>query len=433
MKRFRLGRYAAVLLGLALVAGACSSDDDEATETEDTTETTEAAETEDTTAEEPADEGEGEEEEAMAEGGLSGLTVVDDLTFTVELESADAEFPLQLSYNAYYPMPSVALEDPAAFEEAPIGNGPFEIDGTWDHDISIKVVPYADYAGTDSADVSSVTFNIYEDSTTTGYLDLQAGVNDFVTLVPAEQTAAAREEFGDRFAESANTGFYYYGFPSYLDDQYPLELRRALSMALDRQLLIDAILDGSRLPAHSVIPPSLTGARDEVCDSWNFDPEGAQAAFAEFGGLEALGDDPLIVWFNTSASHEQIAEAVTGQWRDVLGIENIEFQNLEFSEYLPLLDNQEVTGVFRLGWGMDYPSPLNFLEPLYASYNAPPVGSNNTNYNSDVFDQAIADGKAAVAVEGNLADGVPFYQAAEDQLCADAQVMPIYFSKNIYA
>ncbi len=431
MNRFRLGRFAAVLMGLALVASACSSDDDDATgtETESSTETTEAMEDEtDTTAEDESTGG------AAAGGGtLSGLAVVDDTTFTVELESPDPEFPLTLSYNAFYPMPSVAFEDPAAFEEAPVGNGPFMMDGVWDHDVSIKVVPYADYAGTDPADVSSVTFNIYEDSVTTGYLDLQAGVNDFVKSVPAEQIAAAQEEFGDRYAESDNTGFYYYGFPTYLEDQYPLELRRALSMALDRQLLIDAILDGSRVAANSVVPPSLQGARDDVCDSWNFDADAARAEFEAFGGLEALGDEPLIVWFNTSTSHEQIAEAVTGQWREVLGIENIEFQNLEFSEYLPLLDNKEVTGPFRLGWGMDYPSPLNFLEPLYASYNIPPVGSNNVNYMNPEFDQALADGKAALAESGELADAIPFYQQAEDLLCADAQVLPIYFSKNQYA
>ena len=50
----------------------------------------------------------------------------------------------------------LAFDDPTAFEEAPIGNGPFQMDGTWDHDISIRVVPYADYAGSDAAKVDSV-------------------------------------------------------------------------------------------------------------------------------------------------------------------------------------------------------------------------------------------------------------------------------------
>ncbi len=437
MKARRLTGLLALLLAFAMLAAACGSDDGDAETggTDGDSTTTEAMDDESSTTAAGGD-GDTTTTAAMVDADipteLTGLTVVDDLTFTVELESADAEFPLQLSYNAYYPMPSVALEDPAAFEEAPIGNGPFMMDGTWNHDVDIRTVPFDGYAGSDPADVSSLTFNIYEDSVTTGYLDLQAGVNDFVKSVPAEQIAAAKEEFGDRYAESDNTGFYYYGFPTYLEEQYPLELRRALSMALDRQLLIDAILDGSRVSANAVVPPSLAGARTDVCDSWNFDADAARAEFEAFGGLEALGDEPLVVWFNTSTSHEQIAEAVVGQWRDVLGIENIEFQNLEFSEYLPLLDNQEVTGPFRLGWGMDYPSPLNFLEPLYASYNAPPVGSNNTFYDNADFDQALADGKAAVAA-GTLEDGIPFYQAAEDQLCADAQVMPIYFSKNQFA
>ncbi len=431
MTTFRIGRWLAVLVSLSLLGAACTGDDADTTEAEDSTDSTEAPEA--PSGEDESEEPEEEPEEGASTGALSGLTEVDDTTFTVELTEPDPEFALRLSYAAYYPLPSVALDDPTAFEEAPVGNGPFQMDGAWDHDISIRVTPYADYAGSDPADVSSLTFNIYEDSTTTGYLDLQAGVNDFVRLVPAEQTVAAREEFGERFGESENTGFYYYGFPTYLEEQYPLELRRALSMALDRQLLIDAILDGTRTPASSVIPPALAGYREEVCDSWNFDAEAAKAEFEKFGGLEALGDEPLVVWFNTSESHEQIAEAVTGQWRDVLGIENIEFQNLEFSEYLPLLDNQEATGVFRLGWGMDYPSPLNFLEPLFASYSAPPVGSNSTFYDNPDFDAAIAAGREAVGAGGSVEDGVPSYQEAEDLLCADAGIMPIYFSKNLYA
>ncbi len=428
MRITRSRRLIAAFLALAFVAAGCTAEDAVDDVVDEVTGDDEDADTDASIAD---DEGAAMVAEVM-DGGLSGLALVDANTFTVELENADAEFPLQLSYNAFYPLPEAAFDDPAAFEEMPIGNGPFMMDGAWDHDIAIRVVPNPDYAGSDPADVDSVTFNIYEDASTTAYLDLQAGVNDFVMAVPAEQIAAAKTEFGDRFAESPNTGFYYYGFPSYLNDQYPLELRQALSMALDRELLIDAILDGSRTPAHSVIPPSLAGSRDTVCDNWNYDPEGAKAAFEAFGGLEALGNEALTVWFNTSTSHEQIATAVTGQWRDVLGIENFAFENLEFSEYLPKLDAGEMTGPFRLGWGMDYPSPLNFLEPLYASYNQPPVGSNSSFYDNADFDAMLGEGKEAAA-GGSLEDAIPFYQAAEDMVCEDVAVMPIYFSKNQYA
>ena len=106
---------------------------------------------------------------------------------------------------------------------------------------------------------------------------------------------------------------------------------------------------------------------------------------------------------------------------------------MEFSEYLPKLDNKEVTGPFRLGWGQDYPSPFNFLEPLYASYMAPPVGSNNTNYNNPDFDAALEAGKQKVAASGQLADGLADYYAAEDILCEDSQVMPMFYGKAQFA
>ncbi len=244
------------------------------------------------------------------------------------------------------------------------------------------------------------SFNLYEDSVTTGYLDLQAGVNDVVRTIPADQLEVAPDEFGERYAESPDTGIYYYGFPSYLEDQYPLALRRALSMATDRVLLNDVILAGSNIPAYNLIPPSLPGHREEVCENWTFNVEAAQAAFEEFGGLEALGDEPIIVWFNTSETHAQIAEAITNMWREHLGIENVQFENLEFSEYLPLLDGGEVTGVFRLGWGADYLSPLNFLEPLYASKSIPPVYANTTFTQIPEVDAALDAGKAAVAESG---------------------------------
>lgn len=111
----------------------------------------------------------------------------------------------------------------------------------------------------------------------------------------------------------------------------------------------------------------------------------------------------------------------------------VKFEQLPFSEYLPLIDEGALTGMFRLGWGQDYPSPLNFMEPLYASYNFAPVGSNSFFYDNPEFDDLIAQGKAAVAASGGLAEGIPFYQAAEDLLCRDLPIMPIYFNKNIFA
>ena len=139
----------------------------------------------------------------------------------------------------------------------------------------------------------------------------------------------------------------------------------------------------------------------------------------------------MYMWFNTGSIHEDWVEAIANMWRDTLGIEDIQFEALPFAEYLPKIDAQEITGPFRLGWGMDYPSPQNFLEPLFASYNAAPVGSNNGVYNSPEFDAAVAAGNAA-AVDG-LEAAIPDYQAAEDILCEDVPAAPMFFGLNQFA
>lgn len=413
-------RFFGFLVVLALIAGACGGGDDEGGAEETTTTgatTTTAAGTTVTTA--PSDGGE-------PQVGMPGLRIIDDLTFEVEFEEADPEFPLKLAYAAYFPLPQAALDDPVAYGESPIGNGPFQMDGTWEHDVRIPMKRFEDYQGPDPAQIDRLEFTIIDDLNT-AYNEVLAGNLDILgPALPTDQIATAAEQFGDRYGQSSSTSFTYLGFPLYLPE-YTLDHRRALSMAIDRQLIVDQIYLGTRVPAFSTIPPIFEGAREHVCANWDYNPDDAKALWDAAGPLPEV-----TVWFNTGGGHEEWVEAVANMWRQNLGIDNIKFETLEFSEYLPLADNQGMTGPFRLGWGQDYPSPLNFLEPLYASYNFPPVGSNTTFYDNADFDQLIAEGKAAVAGSGALADGVPFYQQAEDLLCADVPIAPVWYRTNQY-
>jgi ABC-type transport system substrate-binding protein len=408
------------LVVLALIAAACGGDDE-------STETTAAPTTEATTTTEAMQETTTTEAmtETTAEAmtGLAGLTKVDDYTFTVELDTPDPEFPIQLAYAAYFPLPSVALDDPAGFEEAPIGNGPFMMDGTWNHDIEINTVANPDYAGPDTPQVDSLQFQIY-DSSTTAYTEALAGNLDIVDTVPDDFLGTYQDDFPSRNGEALTTSFGYLGFPTYLP-QYTKEIRQALSMAVDRELIMQNIFLGARDAAYSVIPPNLQG-RDFVCDSWSYDPVKAKELW------DSQPDPgPITVWFNSGGGHENWVEAVVNQWGQNLGIDTstVTFETLEFSEYLPVIDNKELTGPFRLGWGQDYPSPYNFLYPLYHSDNFAPVGSNSTFYDNPDFDAKLDEGAAALAASGQLSDALPYYYEAEDILCDDAQVMPMYFGK----
>jgi len=107
--------------------------------------------------------------------------------------------------------------------------------------------------------------------------------------------------------------------------------------------------------------------------------------------------------------------------RQNLGIESIEFETLEFAEYLGLLDEQQVTGPYRLGWVMDYPSPQNYLEPLFATGGS----SNNSGYANPAVDELIAQGNQAPTVE----EGIEFYNQAEDLILADMPHIPMFFGR----
>ena len=335
--------------------------------------------------------------------------MIDDLTFEVEPVDSDAEFPIQLKYAAYFPLPSVFYDDPVAYEDRPIGNGSLMVDADgWQHDLSVGTVPYPDYIGSNPAQVSSLTFQIYE-SVDTAFLDLRAGNLDIVDQLPLDQLETAPAEFGDRYGVTPAGVVHYYGFPAYLNDVWTLDLRRVLSMAVDRDLIVRTITNNARIPANSAIPPSISGARTDVCDNWNFDPAQAKQVFDDAGGWQ---EDELIVWFNSGSNWDQITEAIVNMWVQHLGIDPdiVRFEQLPFSEYLPLIDDGLLTGMFRLGWGQDYPSPLNFLEPLYASYNFAPTGSNSFFYDNPEFDGLLDQGKKALAASGSLDDAIPFYQ-----------------------
>jgi oligopeptide transport system substrate-binding protein len=116
-------------------------------------------------------------------------------------------------------------------------------------------------------------------------------------------------------------------------------------------------------------------------------------------------------------------EAVGNQLRENLGIEFTLQGNLDFSEYLPLGDAKGYTGPFRLGWSMDYPSPQNYLEPLYSTAAQPPAGSNSAFYSNPDFDALVAKGNQAASND----EAIDFYQQAEDLLLEDMPIMPMFF------
>jgi ABC-type transport system substrate-binding protein len=355
--------------------------------------------------------------------GLSGLQVQDDLTFTVQLGAEFSEFPITLNYNAFYPLPESFFDDPEAFNEAPVGNGPYMMDGTWEHDVGINVVRYEDYGGT-PGNADGIEFRVYADLAVS-YRDVQAGNLD-IGDVPDDQIANAETEFGDRYITAESSSFSYIGFPLYAEGFDDPNIRKALSMAIDREAIISAIFFDTLTPADDMVSPVVQGYRSGACgDACTFDPETAKQLFDEAGGY----DGTLRIWFNNDGGHEGWIEAVSNQWRQNLGIEDVEFESMPFARYLGLLDEgidddpatEGVDGPFRLGWIMDYPSMQNYLENLHGTG----AGSNYTTYSNPEVDDLLAQGKSAASGE----EAISFYQQADDMIIEDLPIIPLWYGQ----
>jgi oligopeptide transport system substrate-binding protein len=191
--------------------------------------------------------------------------------------------------------------------------------------------------------------------------------------------------------------------------------RRAVSMAINREEIATVIFNGARAPGDYWWPPTFPGYEGGSCANLEYNPEEAKTLWDEAGGDAG----PITLWFNSGAGHDEWIEAVSNMLKDNLGVADVQFQSLEFADYLTKLDNAEIDGPFRLGWLMDYPSPENFLRPLHGTAGS----SNHTGYSNPEFDDLVSQGDQA----GDLEAGVPFYQQAADLLCEDVPFAPMFF------
>ncbi len=346
---------------------------------------------------------------------ISGLAAIDDTTLEITLEGPLATLPKILSHPVFSPVNMAAVEAGGdSYTDAPVGNGPYKMVGAWEHDVRIELERYADYYGTAGLP-DTITFGIY-DSQETMYLEAQAG-NLNISEVPPENITTATDDFDGRYIEVATGVINYLGFPT---QQAPFDnpdIRKALSMAIDRDTIIDAVFAGTRAPAAGFAPPLAPGAIGG-CANTEYNPDMAKEMFDAAGGIPG---NTVTFWFNTGGGHEVWTEAVANGWLQVLGLE-AEFVGQEFSPYLDQLQAGEVDGPFRLGWGWDSPTAENFLSPIYGSESS----DNYSGYSNADFDAAISEFKTSPTE----ADGFPALATAQEILCEDMPVAPMFFSRG---
>jgi ABC-type transport system substrate-binding protein len=238
----------------------------------------------------------------------------------------------------------------------------------WEHNERITVERNTRFHGTPGI-VEQIEIRIYSD-TETSYREFRADNLDIARLVPAEHIAEARE-LGDRFLSTPIAALTYIGFPTALAPFDDVDLRRALSLAIDREAISERVYQGAFAPANGVVPSAAPGALSETCEYCVFDAERAKELFEKAGG--ASGD--TYVLYDISDDGQEFLEPIINSWRDVLGVE-VEVRSFEFAQYLEETAPDALEGPFELGWVWDYPSGYSILSPLFRSDS----GTNNLGW-----------------------------------------------------
>lgn len=361
-----------------------------------------------------------------------GVKALDAQTLEVKLNSSTPYFLGLTSFYTYNPVHQSAKDNAAWAADAAtiIGNGPFKI-SEWQHNTSMKLVPNENYYAKDEVKFTSVDFTMIADSATelanyeTDQLDYTGKPTG---EIPAEQIPVLAESKKDEFNQIGTASSYYYMFNTEKAPFSNVKVRKALAMAIDRQLIVENITQAGELPAFGFVPPGIVGVngnyRDEVKDDFfKEDIEEAKKLLAE--GLSELGltSFPEVkLTYNTNDTHKAIADAIVDMWKKELGITTI---TTAAEEWAVFLENRTAMNydIQRAGWGADYNDPMTYMDMFVTK-----GGQNNTGFASPEYDALIKKAYAS----SDQQERIDAMKEAEQILMEQLPILPLYYYSSVY-
>ncbi len=362
---------------------------------------------------------------------LTGVTCPDDNTLVVKLSQSYADFTYVVMHPALSPVPDCALEDFDTFFYAPVGNGPFKMDGKWEDGQEINLVKFEDYSYGEVAKIDGIHFNIQKD-VQTAYTEFQAGNLD-VASVPTTQLKDAISQYGEsedgstitpghQVLTGAELSTYYLMCNVKDETMADLDLRKAISLAINRQAICDTVFEGTREPAGGILPPGIAGYQENTWEYVKYDVDAAKEILDAKYPADADGKRGITVdiTYNLDGDHKSVMEMVMADLAAV-GIDTTS----NTAEWASILTNTYPNGDFqmgRLGWIADYPIMDNFMYPLF--YTG--ADNNYGGYSNADVDAAILKARATADDEERIAA----YQEVDKLVGTEMPVIPLFYYKH---
>ncbi|MBY0122773.1 peptide ABC transporter substrate-binding protein [Bacillus sp. S/N-304-OC-R1] len=356
-----------------------------------------------------------------------GVKALDDKTLEVTLENPTPYFLELTAFYTYYPINSkVAEQNPNWSNDSGdsyTSNGPFVMKD-WSHSDKIVLEKNDKYWDAQTVKLTKIEMIMVNDPNTELSM-FENGELDWAGAPTGNLPTDAMQALKDsgQLNTKAIAGIYNYKFNTTVKPFNNVNIRKAFAYAINRKEIIDNITQGGQMPAMAIVPPSMFPENEKGYFSDN-DVEKAKEFLQK--GLEELGysdvsEFPAVTLsYNTSETHQKIAQAIQDMWKQNLGVE-VTLENQEWAVYLDKLHSLDYQ-VGRLGWLGDFNDGINFLE-MYRDANG---GNNNTGWESKEFQDLLAKS----ALEGDREKRQQLLKDAEAVLMEDMPVAPIYFYTN---
>lgn len=361
---------------------------------------------------------------ASSAATISGVRVIDDYTIEITIDAPKAYFLAKLTYPTAFVLDQANVEgDGDQWLRHPNGTGPFRL-AQYDVGETLRLTRN-EYYHLGPPNLDEVEFILaggsamlmYENDeihlTGVGLADLDR------VLDPSEPLNAELLRAPSSFSVS------YLGMnvnEPPLDDP---KVRQALNLAIDKETISNAVLEGLRVPANSIIPPGFPSYSTDV-QGYEYNPERARQLLAESRYGSNMDDFPSITLSIVGGFGAAVGldlEVILQSWEDELGVQ-VDIQQTEWATFLQDLQARRYQ-MFQVGWGADYPDPENFLDVLFYSGSE----NNHGNYSNPEVDALLLQAR----VEADQTTRFKLYNRIEQMILDDAPWVPLWNSGERYA
>ncbi|TVS11775.1 MAG: peptide ABC transporter substrate-binding protein [Wenzhouxiangella sp.] len=357
-----------------------------------------------------------------------GVTALNPNTFQVRLDAPTPYFLGLLTHPTTFPVHRESLEVHGSAHVRPgnlVSNGAYKLTD-WQVRSRIELARNPHFRIADEVIIERVVFYPFEDENTE-FNRFRAGDLHWTYQVPSGQFRWLERNMADALMVAPWFGTYFFSFnltrEPFRDN---LELRQALNLAINREIMTQRVTRFGEIPTFNLIPPGLPDYEPPEPDYASWTQEEREAEARRLYQLAGYSDDePLTVElrYNTSENHRKIAVAMSAMWKDVLGVRT-RLVNEEFRVFLQNRAQRRVTQVFRAGWIGDYQDAFTFLELFHSEHGRNDAGYDNPRYDrllEQIASERIPSRRRNLMVE------------AERMLLADQVVLPvfIYVSKRL--